>query len=718
MQTKPRTRSRTPTGWRVRARVAGSCLLGCAHAVALGADEPPPGTPQPPEAYVDRLMQDAPPTPELVDDGVPGFDASGAPRALRVESRAQSSSNDQGRDSSAWVSLRGVIDSSNYGAFSLDASARLLENTSRQRRGAGVSFSLFQSDMPFGGGWYASQGLGVIQTLSPRLVKHQASVFVPTRLVQGASTQWSNDTSGLTWQLSAGETGSFSSIGQGSFYGSGNRVAVLGLQLQPGRAGGPSLLAPGWSYSAVASTASGSGDQVVPGYGQRLGEAAGSGLLQSARWESRGGFVQGNLLNTRSEAPRGGGSTGSEGTALSRTGTWLDGTSQWGDVTRRWGLHRLEPDLSWQGSALGGNSQGGYYRWSQIGLRTQIEAQVSSTQAVDRSTGASSLSQAGVSLRRYINQQLGVGGTLLFSKADASSVQLSGYSELHRPWADLRLQAGVETLGSQGIVGRRVASDQSWVRPIGQRLTTSQAWNSTRTFVTDASGAVSEEQTTAFELAVAGGVDVSERLSLDINARLSTPLSSQGSRIYNVSASGEWRFAPGWSLGAVFGVSRATGTNAASASSPIPSLPSAFASSPSAGTSSRDLWFTLRYDFQAGSVRSPIGAGARVGAGGGDIEGIVFLDDNANARYEAIEARAPNVTVILDGRYTTRTDAQGRFVFPFVAAGAHVVTVASDTLPLPWAMPSTEAARVEVIPRETTRIEIGATRDRVGSSGS
>ena len=681
---------------------AGWALLQAGVVVAAE----PAATPD----YVDRLIEGASPQPELVDDRAAGFDGRGAPRALRIESRAQSSSHEQGRESSAWVSLRGALDTSNYGAFSLDASARLLENTSLQQRGAGVSFSLYQTAMPFGGGWYASQGLGVIQTLSLRLAAQQASFFVPTRLVQGASTQWRNEASGLTFQLSGGETGSFSSIGQGSFFGSGNKVAAIGVELQPARAGIAGLLPTGWSYSAVASTSSGGVDQVVPGFGVRLGEAAGSGVFQSLRWEGADRFVQGNLLVSRDEDPAAIAAGTASGGKASRVGAWVDGALQSGEFTQRWGLHHLGPGLSWQGSALGGNTEGGYYRWSLLGLRTQFEAQVSTMQPIDLAAGGSKLNQAGVSVRHYIDQQLGIGGVVQLNDGTGTVVQASSYAELHRPWADLRLQAGFET--SEGrIAVLRVSSDQAWVLPVGRRLSTAQALTTTRSGAQDTNGVVVGNDGTALELAIAGGADVGERLTLDLNARASVPLTSQAARVYNVSASSQWRFARGWSLGAALGWSRASGLTGPTTATPIPSLPGAFTVYSYPSVSSRDLWLTLRYDFQGGTASVPIGAGARVGAGGGAIEGVVYLDDNRNGRLDALEVRAANVTVMLDGRYAARTDAQGRFEFPFVAPGAHEVMVASDTLPLPWVRPATQALRVEVVPRETVRVEIGATRE-------
>ena len=698
------------TGRRV-IRTALAAAIAIASAAAPCAESSTDAAPE----YVDKLIPGGPASPELATDGAAAFDATGMPRALRVESRMQSSTNDQGSESSAWVSLRSAVDTANYGAFSLDASARLFDRSTQQRRGPGVSFSLYQTAMPFGGGWYASQGLGVIQTLSPRLAGQQASFFVPTRLVQGASTQWNNEANGLSLQLSGGETGSFSSIGQGSFYGSGNRVAALGVEIQGTRPGRESLLPTGWSYSAIASTAAGSTEQLVPGFGVRSGEPAGSGVFQSLRWESVGTFVQGNLIAGRNQDTTTLSHGGSAGAQLSRAGAWVDGALQSGEITQRWGLHHLAPGLSWQGTALGGNSEGGYFRWSHVGLRTQLDVQVSTAQPIDLAAGGVTLNQAGVSVRHYIDQQLGVGGVVQISDGATTTAQVSGYTELHRPWADLRLQAGFETSDGR-IAVRRLSSDQSWVLPIGQRLSTSQALTSTSAGARDASGVAANDYGSSLELAVAGGADVGDRLTLDLNARVNLPLSSQAARIYNVSASGQWRFAPGWSLGAALGWSRTSGLTTPTPPSPVPGLPGTFTSYAYPGSNSRDLWVTLRYDFQAGSAPVPIGVGGRAGAGGGNVEGVVYLDENRNGRLDALEVRAPNVTVMLDGRYSTRTDAQGRFEFPFVAPGAHVVVVVSDTLPLPWVAPGVAGLRVEVVPRETARIEIGALRDRVGGN--
>jgi hypothetical protein len=50
------------------------------------------------------------------------------------------------------------------------------------------------------------------------------------------------------------------------------------------------------------------------------------------------------------------------------------------------------------------------------------------------------------------------------------------------------------------------------------------------------------------------------------------------------------------------------------------------------------------------------------------------------------EAGVGGVTIVLNGRFSTRTDAQGFYSFPAVAAGTHQVEMVLDNLPLPRAI--------------------------------
>ena len=52
--------------------------------------------------------------------------------------------------------------------------------------------------------------------------------------------------------------------------------------------------------------------------------------------------------------------------------------------------------------------------------------------------------------------------------------------------------------------------------------------------------------------------------------------------------------------------------------------------------------------------------------------------------------------MVLDGRFSVQTDVAGRFDFPVVATGHHVISVVSDNLPLPWTLVGDGRKEVEV----------------------
>ena len=102
--------------------------------------------------------------------------------------------------------------------------------------------------------------------------------------------------------------------------------------------------------------------------------------------------------------------------------------------------------------------------------------------------------------------------------------------------------------------------------------------------------------------------------------------------------------------------------------------------------------------------------GGAPGSGSGRLTGVVYLDANENGHYDAGEVGAANVTVILDGRFSVRTDTNGRFDFPAVVAGHHVLTVQTDNLPLPWTLNNQGRTEVEVGTRDRVDVNIGAMR--------
>ena len=90
----------------------------------------------------------------------------------------------------------------------------------------------------------------------------------------------------------------------------------------------------------------------------------------------------------------------------------------------------------------------------------------------------------------------------------------------------------------------------------------------------------------------------------------------------------------------------------------------------------------------------------------------MFFDADGNGRREASEAGVPNITVVLDRRFVARTDAQGRYEFPWVAAGPHTLQVQADNVPLPWSPVQRDAVPAPVVVRSTTSIDFPLQRDR------
>jgi hypothetical protein len=124
----------------------------------------------------------------------------------------------------------------------------------------------------------------------------------------------------------------------------------------------------------------------------------------------------------------------------------------------------------------------------------------------------------------------------------------------------------------------------------------------------------------------------------------------------------------------------------------------------------RGAFLTVRYKRASGLHFAPLGGPP--GGGSGELAGIVYLDANDNGHFDAGELGAPNVTVVLDGRFSVQTDLRGRFDFPAVATGHHVISVVSDNLPLPWTLVPDGRAEVMVTTRDRTDLAIAARRPR------
>lgn len=204
--------------------------------------------------------------------------------------------------------------------------------------------------------------------------------------------------------------------------------------------------------------------------------------------------------------------------------------------------------------------------------------------------------------------------------------------------------------------------------------------------------------------AIFGGGDLTSRVSVDGNARWtkSNTAGSETNSFANIALN--WRLASNLTLSVLYYENRTDTSQPLTVVSPI-AQPIVFES-----FRDRGFFLTLRFDARAGRATAPLGG--RPGDGAGRVSGVIYLDANDDNRLDAGDQGAQNVTVILDGRYVARTDAQGRFEFPAVVEGRHVVTVIPDNLPLPWVLKNEGRTELNVSVRSSTQVEIPAQRLR------
>ena len=250
----------------------------------------------------------------------------------------------------------------------------------------------------------------------------------------------------------------------------------------------------------------------------------------------------------------------------------------------------------------------------------------------------------------------------------------------------------------------QVTLDHTWHMPAGTRLSTSLALTrDTTSSYSDGGRTLPASTVRRVGIGVLGGGDITNNLSVDANLQYNLiSRNGTGSGVYG-NLNLNWRLSSQWSVVGTYYDNRDDTARLFVLDPLVPAIDALPAQR------SRAVLLSLRYEDRAGSAVIPLGG--RPGSPAGTVSGTLYLDLNDNGRRDAGEPGAANVTVLLDGRFPTRSDEAGRFEFPFVAAGVHRVTVIPDNLPLPWALGDAKH-EVSVDARSTATLDIGARRIR------
>ena len=626
------------------------------------------------QPYVDKVI-DADKLPTLPpDEDEILANTDGLPRSVRAEAivsqnkRGDETFNEQG------VSVGAFWDTKNWGQFSVDATLFRsnrdrddLENTDYQMGG---SATLWQRNFHLNDYWKMNNGLGVLNTPAVPLQRNQYRFFLPTVPYAGISAEASNSTNGLLLQAAFGRNGTYDGTRVQGFELQDGTVAALNAQWN---------FSPSWT--GAASYLGTDGRLRANDLGEfDYQEGNTQAVYGTAEWRNKNNRVQINVQ-------------ASDGDFGRAAGAWVDAEQKRGRYTHNYGGFYLQPDLAWGAFPINSDVKGGYYRLGyQYGrLNWNVGADQIQSFSGDGFKGTYATSY----LRYQASSSLGYGGALntRFS-GDGTAYSTQLFADKRTRWGQTRLQIDQADSGGDND-SWQVSIDQSFPTKTGSRISSSISYGEISYFDQPAT------RTTTF--ALYGGKDLTERLSIDGNARWTHGSGSEALRGTDVNIGLNWRLSNRFSLAATFY------KNKGSQRSPFVldplADPGGFISLPK----DQSIFLSLRYDRQAGRAVGNIG-GAPTGAAG-SIAGSVFLDENRDGIRNASELPAANLTVIIDGRFAVRTDSLGRFNFDQVSVGARTISIVADNLPLPWSIDESKATQViQVHTRETNIMEIGATR--------
>ena len=614
-------------------------------------------------------------------------DTSSLAHSLRIDGILSLIDHRSG-DRSASFNENGVLidsqwDTAAYGGWSVNAAAQTGGSDTHNSAGANSAsttvgrhavLAIHQRDMAFDGGWKANNAIGDVNSVDINLLRALQRFYLPTTPILGLVSEWNGP--GRTQFLgSVGQPGVFQGIRVPGFTTLGGSTSTLGAQWSP---------APAWTLGGQWVTAH--DVKSAPTLGSAHDQLfSSSSEIATALWQLPALRAQLSLINGRIAG------------LSSGQGAWLDATATVGKVQHGAGIFRVDPNLSWGNQPIISDAQGAYYRYSFQSRRWQ--------------------SNAGVD---YLTSLSGRGSTATFFSADSrfqwsrdrglGAVMNLRQSNSHTGWSSEVYADQINSLGigrgqlnySQDNSGKDtvLTLDQSWKMRVGMRLSTSISLERLRQSGL-AVGQVAQDHT-ALGFSLFGGGELTSRLALDSNIRWEHALQGVNAPAISANVALTWQLSPLWSLLGTLYESRTGAWSSITIASPL-APPSALTTP---ANDDRGLFLTVRYQRAGGAHFAPLGGPP--GTGWGQVSGTVYQDANKNGQLDAGEIGAPHITVLLDGRYSVQTDAQGHFEFPAVASGHHVLTAVADNLPLPWMIPGDNRTEITVETRQHTLQDIGA----------
>ncbi len=640
------------------------------------------------QAYQDKLIDGNLP-PDTQDAAEHAYNREGLPRGYSLETTFDRRGVG---NTTALLGLRatGFFDTLYWGSFSGQLGLQQGRNTpanGASRSSQRTQWQIRQQGMPLDGGWQLDNHLGQINLPVPELARNSLRIGLPTAGMLGLSSQW-RQASGLQINAALGQSGGFTGFPVPSFETTGGQYAYLSVQDRSKSGAGNE--ASRWLYGATIASANNVPSGAAANAGAARVNAQSIYAAAQRQWQGRQGAavqpssLQINALRSQSNA------LSSAGQALPATnGLWLDGSFNVRGHANQWGAFYLEPQLSWLDAPVANDLQGGYWRHSWRTRQWRSESNIELLAPVQGNTPAGFF--ASQTLRYQYSTLLSFGGSVNIRRYNTDGQSVLGYSQWTHDLGSTRAQVEIaRSEPSDRLI--RIQIDHDFNAMGDLRLSTSLSADREKRNGLPARG---------WGLALSADWQIAPDLSFTNSLQ---SRSAGGLVQYSLNSGLSWRIAPQWSLNATVFAVQGNPQSGSLVQSPL-IQPTVNANR----LQDKGVFISLRYTQAAGSAQAPIGGA--VGSAAGSVQGVIFLDENSNGKQEASERGVPQVTVMLNGRFSVDTDAQGRFEFPYVAAGTHAITVVSDNLPLPWAMPNDGKQTIRVNTRGQTRVVFGAVKN-------
>jgi hypothetical protein len=592
------------------------------------------------------------------------------------------SSTGAAKTSSVGVSASGFMDTANYGVISAslskvgssDFSQYRLDNSQREY------WRIEQRDFYLTKDIKGSHQLGQGYTFMPSMSRGSGRLNLVSQPMEGAGGEWKykNDISVNAakgdWGLASYSTKSLDSFG-GQYKLTGNSLrddedhTAIGFQ-------SIEIMDKGGAVSLDPLTANNKSFWIG---GEYYGKSPWADDISGAGSLSKrvGGLkVQSSFIQSQSD-----------GINVSR-GLSTDAYWRTNSLQHHASVYRFEPGLRWGMSGLPSDQQGASLRseyetkkWS-MGVNVEFGEKLSSLERQDfvsahyrRRLDEKNTFFMATALRDGINK--GVSNQIIWDKKTSYGItQING-----------------EVSNGESTKLTKLGLDQQW-NTVGSKISTGAS--TYRTTVNGVSSSVLELGT-MYSSAIGQA-----RIEMNFRGGQSIENTAQGtsSQYLNLNTDVIWPISKNLSIVSQLNINKGKTTTFVD-----PMLSPSSASGPNVLFATGTLFMiSLRYQENKGRPSAPLGG--FYGSGAGSVRGIVFMDNDKNSVAGSSESGVQDVSIVLDGRFATKTDRFGRFEFPYVSAGEHRIEVIPDNIPLPWALVKTGQEKIEVQLREETTYDV------------